>query len=104
MWIGLAINVASGIGLLLAYPAKAMTNPVFYIKLIAIAGAVAIVQWLERQASGARPAGDTVAGASGNRLRSGAWTLIGLWLIATLTGRLLAYTHSILLATLDVAF
>jgi hypothetical protein len=104
MWIGLAINVASGIGLLLAYPAKAMTNPVFYIKLIAIAGAVAIVQWLERQASGARAARDAVAGASGNRLRSGAWTLIGLWLIATLTGRLLAYTHSILLATLDVAF
>ena len=106
MWIGLAINVASGIGLLLAYPAKAMTNPVFYIKLIAIAGAVAIVQWLERQASAALPAGGGIAaaGAAGNRLRSGAWTLIGLWLIAPLTGRLLAYTHSILLATLDVAF
>ena len=106
MWIGLAINAASGLALLLAYPAKALTNPVFYIKLAAIAGAVAIVQWLERRLrstmAGAGTA--TVATASLAQLTTAAWALLGLWLIATLTGRLLAYTHSILLATFDTGF
>jgi hypothetical protein len=106
MWIGLAINVVSGIALLLAYPAKALTNPVFYIKLVAIAAALGIVQWLERQATEALPVGDVArAGAASlKRMQTAAWALIGLWVIATVTGRLLAYTHSILLATLDVAF
>jgi hypothetical protein len=105
MWIGLAINVASGLALLAAYPAKALTNPVFYIKLAAIAAAVAIVQWLERRAAVAAPAagGASTDTAALNRLRLAAWSLIGLWLIATLTGRLLAYTYSVLLATFDIA-
>lgn len=106
MWIGLAINVVSGLALLLAYPAKALTNPVFYLKLVAIAGALAIVQWLERHAAIAATAGDLAPAGVGSpkQMQSAAWVLIGLWMIATLTGRLLAYTHSILLATLDVAF
>ena len=106
MWIGLAINVVSGLALLLAYPAKALTNPVFYIKLVAIAVALGIVQWFERQAAGAVTVGGAAAprAESLRQMKSAAWALIGLWMIATLTGRLLAYTHSILLATLDVAF
>lgn len=87
MWTGLAINALSGIALLIAYPAKAMTNPVFYIKLVAIAAAIVIVSRLQRQL----PA--TI------NLKPAAWTLLGLWLIATTTGRLLAYTHSILMAS-----
>jgi hypothetical protein len=105
MWIGLAINAVSGLLLLIAYPAKALTNPVFYIKLAAIVVAVGIVQWLQRQLGGRSAAG---AGAPGGaaitdnpaRLKRAAWTLIALWLIATLTGRFLAYTHSILLASM----
>jgi hypothetical protein len=91
MWIGLAINALSGLALLIAYPAKAMTNPVFYIKLAAIAIAVVIVQRFERQFA--------VAGDSENiPSRATAWALLGLWCIAIVTGRLLAYTHSILMA------
>src|SRR5688572_32345737 len=30
MWVGLWVNVLSGIAVLLAYPTKALTNPVFY--------------------------------------------------------------------------
>lgn len=114
MWVGLAINALSGVALLLAYPAKAMTNPVFYIKLVAIGAAVAIVAWLEReigtQAPGAQTpismvaAGDaragSVAGSEARRLamRRAALSLLALWAVAVLTGRLLAYTHTILMA------
>lgn len=103
MWAGLAINVVSGLLLLIAYPAKALTNPVFYAKLIAIAIAVGIVQWLQRQlASGDGIDAVTGAGAASAdlqaRLTRAAWALLGLWLIATVTGRFLAYTHSILMA------
>jgi hypothetical protein len=121
MWMGLAINALSGVALLMAYPAKALTNPVFYVKLSAIAGAVGIVQWLNRQfqletglavasVPGTATAAGTVAAAGGAiarvtaAQRRAAWSLLLLWAIATLTGRLLAYTYSVLLASLDVFF
>src|SRR5438034_1464588 len=40
MWLGFAINAASGVLLLVAYPTKALTNPVFYVKLTLIGFAV----------------------------------------------------------------
>jgi hypothetical protein len=90
MWLGLAINALSGLALLIAYPAKAMTNPVFYIKLIAIGIAIGIVQRFQRQT------GSTDLPAQPSRVA--AWSLLGLWAVAILTGRLLAYTHTILMA------
>ena len=44
MWLGLIMNVLSGIALLIAYPTKALTNPVFYLKLGLIAGALVILR------------------------------------------------------------
>jgi len=44
MWLGLWMNVLSGIALLLAYPTKTMTNPVFYLKLGLIAAALLILR------------------------------------------------------------
>lgn len=96
MWLGLAINALSGIALLIAYPAKALTNPVFYIKLVAIAIAIGIVQWLQGQFNDANVSAALSSNATFKRAAVG---LLGLWLIATTTGRLLAYTHSILLAS-----
>jgi len=93
IWIGLAINGLSGLALLIAYPAKALTNPVFYIKLLAIGIAVAIVLNFERRTTGA------TGGATGQPSRAAAWSLLCLWGIAILTGRLLAYTHTTLMAT-----
>jgi hypothetical protein len=92
IWIGFAINVLSGIALLMAYPAKALTNPVFYIKLVAIALGISIVKWLQTTL-----APSAAAPAAAAKLKLAAGSLLGAWLIATLTGRLLAYTHSILL-------
>ncbi len=46
-WIGLLLNVASGVLLVVAYPTKALTNPIFYLKLLVIAAAVAVVRQLK---------------------------------------------------------
>ena len=103
MWTGLAINILSGLALLAAYPAKALTNPVFYVKLIAVAAAVGIVRWLQGQlpainSSAAGAAGGSASVRTDARLTRAAWALLGLWVLATVTGRFLAYTHSILMA------
>src|SRR5690606_4056647 len=37
LWAALILNVISGLLLLLAYPTKALTNPVFYVKLLCVA-------------------------------------------------------------------
>src|SRR5436190_23542285 len=37
MWFGFWLNFASGIILLIGYPTKALTNPVFYLKLVLVA-------------------------------------------------------------------
>ena len=101
MWIGLAINTVSGLLLLIAYPAKALTNPVFYVKLLAILAALAVLQQLDRRLFvDSDPHEAKAPDIATSRL---AVTLIALWLIATGTGRFLAYTHSVLMAS-DAAF
>src|ERR687891_800408 len=42
MWAGFWVNAFSGILLLVAYPTKALTNPVFYMKLSLIAAALMV--------------------------------------------------------------
>src|SRR3954447_24507557 len=43
MWFGFWLNAISGVVLLIAYPTKALTNPLFYLKLALVAVAVALV-------------------------------------------------------------
>ena len=42
MWAGLWVNAFSGVLLLIAYPTKALTNPLFYVKL----GLIGVGVWL----------------------------------------------------------
>jgi hypothetical protein len=44
VWLGLIFAVASGLGLLVAYPAKALTNPIFAMKFLAL-GAAGWLVW-----------------------------------------------------------
>jgi hypothetical protein len=44
MWVGLWVNVVTGVALVIAYPTKALTNPVFYLKLTLIAVALATLR------------------------------------------------------------
>src|SRR5204863_6463198 len=65
MWFGFWLNAVSGVALLIAYPTKALTNPVFYLKLTLIALALALVKPISR-----RVFTDPSSSVSTDRLRS----------------------------------
>lgn len=94
MWAACGVVLLSGSLLLLAYPAKALTNPVFYLKLVALGLALAIVDRLGKLvfdgSLGPVPEGRYRILAGGSLL---------LWLTTITAGRFLAYTHQILLAS-----
>jgi hypothetical protein len=82
MWTGFWINAVSGVLLLIAYPTKALTNPVFYVKLSFIALALVGVRLI----GNAEPAT--------RKLRLLAIASLVCWTGAITAGRLLAYTYS----------
>ena len=94
MWLGFWLNAASGVALLIAYPTKALTNPLFYMKLAFIASGVWLVKpigrYLSRVSTGDSPAARTP--------RVLASVSLGSWGGAIASGRLLAYTYSHLMA------
>jgi hypothetical protein len=97
MWIGFLINSVSGLLLLVAYPAKALTNPVFYIKMLLIAVAIASLQWSRGVALEARES--TLTSAQLTRARYVAAATLLVWFGAIMSGRFLAYTYTVLTAT-----
>ena len=97
MWIGFGINAVSGVLLLSAYPAKALTNVVFYAKMAMIVLALIALESLRKEVFVGAQAGTPLRLSSRARLLAIASLL--LWTGTIFTGRLLAYTHHILLAT-----
>ena len=91
MRAGFWLNVASGVALLIGYPTKAFTNPVFYLKLGFIAAAMVVMQAILRRAEQGGDAPGTKALAIVSLL---------LWASAITAGRLLAYTCTRLTVTL----
>ncbi len=79
MWVGAVLAIASGVLLLFAYPAKALTNPVFGIKLTCLLGAALLMSRVLR----------------GNRLVAAVALL--LWLAGVAAGKLLLHTYTVLL-------
>ena len=96
MWLGFSVNAVSGVALLVAYPTKALTNPLFYLKLALIALAIAGTRHLTRNVLGARRPHE---GAIPSRARVLAGVTLVLWVAAITSGRLLAYTYTRLMAT-----
>lgn len=93
MWLGLGINGATGALLLIAYPTKSLTNPLFYAKLLLIAFAVITMQRIS-----ARVFGDTTLSEASMIARGrmmAIWSLV-LWMGAIVAGRLLAETFKYL--------
>lgn len=90
LWFGFWVNAASGVLLLIGYPTKALTNPVFYLKLLLIAVGMVLVVRIGRQAFDERPRTDP---ASPQRLRRLAVISLISWTGAITAGRLLAYTY-----------
>jgi hypothetical protein len=92
-WTGFAMIAFSGLLLLIAYPAKALTNPVFYVKLGLIAASVAL---LARMGRSLRTDTSTFE-ARGARTLAIA-TLLA-WMLTITAGRLLPYTYRYLLSS-----
>lgn len=79
-------NVISGVALLVAHPTKALTNPVFYLKLSLIAVALVILKAVRWRAF----TGDVLSGT----VKILATASLVCWAGATIAGRLLAYTYT----------
>ena len=90
MWFGFWLNAVSGVFLLIGYPTKAVTNPVFYLKLAFIAlGLVGFRSIREHVFRGPSP--DARAVSRKGRLLAGG--SLACWAGAITAGRLLAYTY-----------
>ena len=87
VWVAFWINAISGVLLLIGYPTKALTNPVFYLKLGLIAVALVLVNVIRRRQHES-PVPRMLAVIS-----------LFCWAGAIVAGRLLAYTYSRLDAT-----
>src|SRR5688572_29163793 len=103
MWVGFWLNTASGLLLLIGYPTKAFTNPVFYLKISLIAAGMWLYVAMTRQllAIGSPGLPDGRPGLSGQAFPTRFLALASLacWAGAVTTGRLLAYTAHRILAT-----
>ena len=87
MWFGFVINVMSGLLLLICYPTKALTNPVFYVKMGCIAAGMILMIMIRKRAI-----------IEGHSAKAMAILSLIVWAGATVAGRLLAYTCTWLMA------
>ena len=95
VWVAFWINAISGVLLLIGYPTKALTNPVFYLKLLLIAVGLVLFGRIGRRvfddAAGDRQSESPV-------VRRLAIVSMVCWVGAITAGRFLAYTYSRLTA------
>ena len=95
LWAGFWLNAISGVLLLIAYPTKALTNPVFYLKLLLIAVGLVLFVRMGNQVFNEGGTPDADAPPSIRRL---AVISLFCWVGAITAGRFLAYTYSRLTA------
>ncbi len=88
--LALVVNAVSGVLLLIGYPTKALTNPVFYVKLGCIGLALWNLKWFHTHilANSVYDTGDMPKKAKRLAIASTV-----LWVAAIIAGRLLAYTY-----------
>ena len=87
LWAGFWLNAVSGVVLLIGYPTKALTNPVFYFKLLCVALGLVVQtvirrRLLEDEQSDIPFWGKMFACAS-----------LAVWTAVIFSGRFLAYTY-----------
>jgi hypothetical protein len=91
MWAGFWANALSGVLLLIAYPTKAFTNPVFYLKLTFIALALVNFRLIAKSVF---KDGSFDLTPAPRKFRMLAIASLMCWTGAITAGRLLAYTYS----------
>jgi hypothetical protein len=90
VWAAFWINAISGVLLLIGYPTKALTNPVFYLKLALIAAGLVLFSRIGRRVF------DEAAGdqrAQSPIVQRLAIISLVCWVGAITAGRFLAYTY-----------
>lgn len=90
MWFAFAINLFSGSGLLAAAATKLAPHPLFIVKIICVFAALAVLRVIQ-----VKVFRDPELGHKPLDLRSKvlAGSLLSLWLLAIIGGRLTAYTY-----------
>lgn len=95
MKFGFVVNALSGVLLLIGYPTKALTNPLFYVKLVLIAVGVIETGWIRSLVLRDPKAMSEPVSAKGKAL---AGSSLAVWAGAVGAGRFLAYTYNYLMA------
>jgi hypothetical protein len=95
MWIGLALAVASGVLLLIGYPANALTNPVFAVKFACLIAAGLLVREIVRRLFPVAERGEELPPWS----RWLGFVTLALWGFGVTAGKFLPYTHHILMVS-----
>ena len=89
MWAGLGINIATGLLLVTAYPTKALTNPVFYLKLTLITLGVITMRMVYVRVFEDATLAEAVMMTKGKLMAK--WSLV-FWTAVIVAGRLLPET------------
>jgi hypothetical protein len=89
MYAGFWINVLSGAGLFIAYPVKAVTNPIFYVKMAGVVLAVLCIRRIRREVFVDPVRVEIRRGAANPKMLAGG--LLFIWLGTITAGRLMAY-------------
>ncbi len=90
MWLALSVNAVTGVLLVIGYPTKQLTNPLFYLKLSLVALAIWLVYRIGADVLPATEAGEKVLTARAKWMAS---LSLAAWASLIVAGRLLEYTH-----------
>lgn len=88
MWWAIVALVATGLLMLIAEPERNLINPVFWIKMVVLAGAVLLGIWFQKGVLHRIADDEDITAAA----RAGAALLVILWCVMMLCGRWIAYT------------
>jgi hypothetical protein len=94
IWLALAANFVSGVLLLIGYPYKAFSNPVFYVKLSFIALAIYLAVRIRKDILRRSPDGFPRGSPFWRHAHRLAAASLLCWVGAITAGRLLAYTFT----------
>jgi hypothetical protein len=90
MWLALAVNAVTGVLMVIGYPTKQLTNPLFYIKLSLVTLAVWLVYRIGVEVLRVSETGQK---AVTGRAKWMAAVSLAAWVSLIVAGRLLEYTH-----------
>lgn len=93
MWFGFGINLFSGSGLAAATATGQFANPIFIAKLIFVLGGVICMRSLQKILFQSGMGDEDAVPPKARRL---AGSLLGFWLLAMVSGRLIAYAGVII--------